>query len=100
LRIRLLCRKTNFPPVLFFDGNIEDLKEFSLASFLENPSALSNLVYLREALDNVELVYRCVMGNSYSGNSSAAKDFLMNYISILSTRKFDFIIYVFDILED
>lgn len=91
-----VMQKDKFSHVLLFDGNIEDLKEFSISSFLENPSTLSNLVYLREAMDNMELVYRCVMGEAYVGLCSVAKEFLMNNISILSTRKFDFVRYVFE----
>ena len=91
-----VMRKDKFFHVLLFDGNYEELEEFSLANFLLNPSSLTNLVYLREALDNLELVYRCVMGDMYVGMASAAKDFLMNNSRILSTRNFDFVRGVFE----
>jgi hypothetical protein len=88
--------KEKFSHLLLFNGNFKDLVEFSLADFLLKPSLLTSITYLREALDNVELVYRCVMGDIYVGISSSPKDFLRNNVRILSTRSFDFVRNVFE----
>ena len=91
-----IMQKDKFSHVLLFDGNLEELGEFSLANFLVDTGLLSNITYLRESLDNLELVYRCVMGEVYAGITSAAKDFLRNNFRVLSTRSFAFVRSVFE----
>jgi hypothetical protein len=91
-----VMQKGKFSHLLLFNGSFEDLEEFSLANFLVKPGLLTCLTYLREALDNLELVYRCVMSDVYVGISALAKDFLMNNVRMLSTRSFEFVRNVFE----
>ena len=91
-----VMKKDKFSHLLLFDGNFEELDRFSLANFLLKPNSLDCLTFLREALDNMELVYRCVMGEVYMGISVTPKDFLMNNMRMLATRDFNFVRGVFE----
>ena len=91
-----IMQKDKFGHILLFDGDIEGLEKFSLADFLVNPGSLTNMTYLKEALDNLELVYRCVMGEVFGGMSSGVKDFIRLNSRILSTRSFLFVRSVFE----
>lgn len=91
-----VLQKDKFKHLLLFNGNYEELQEFSLADFLVTPNTLKNTIYLREALDNLELVYRCIMGNMYLGMTIVAKNFLLNEGRILATRDFEFVRSIFE----
>ena len=72
------------------------MDKFSLANLLVDPHSFVNMTYLKEALDNVELVYRCLTGDIYLGMSLAVRDFLRSNVRILSTREFGFVRSVFE----